>query len=252
MEGPCTRADDAYAAHFNLGRRAPAPAVPASRPREPMNAEPGPTDAWCSSRRGEIMQCVRADGHHVILAGIGHAFFAARAAKLLLAAEGMEVDVLVETGMYGIDCAASGPFLLGHDVISGARRLSSIEDALGAVACGADNKCVGVVGAAQVDRFGNLDRPASPMGRCWSAPAARTTSPPRRPSSSCSPARSRPPRRQVSFNHQPRPLRAQRGHQAGCARTPARRIDLAESRTRSRRPPATTPASGCAGRARGP
>lgn len=149
--------DDAYAAHFDLGRRAPAPAVPASRPREPMNAEPGPTERLVLLAARRIMQCVRADGHRVILAGIGHAFFAARAAKLLLAAEGMEVDVLVETGMYGIDCAASGPFLLGHDVISGARRLSSIEDALGAVTCGADNKCVGVVGAAQVDRFGNLN-----------------------------------------------------------------------------------------------
>jgi hypothetical protein len=150
--------EDVYARHFDLARRAPflspPPSDVADRPEQP----PSQSDQLVILAARRIMKIVQTKGYRIILAGVGHAFFASRLAKLLLERKGVDVDVLVETGMYGIDCGpASGSFLLGFNVIANARRLSSIEDALGAITCGAGNGCIGVLGAAQVDARGNLN-----------------------------------------------------------------------------------------------
>jgi hypothetical protein len=94
----------------------------------------------------------------VLLAGIGRAFFAARMAQLQLAAGGYPLRVMVETGLYDIDCGADGHgFLLAYDNAARARRLTGIDDILGVLACGADNRCIAALGAAQIDRRGNLN-----------------------------------------------------------------------------------------------
>src|SRR5262249_23387883 len=56
-------------------------------------------------------------------------------------------------------------FLLSHENLSRARRHSDAEDVLGMLTCGADNQCLGVVGAAQVDRRGRLNSTRLADGR---------------------------------------------------------------------------------------
>jgi acyl CoA:acetate/3-ketoacid CoA transferase alpha subunit/acyl CoA:acetate/3-ketoacid CoA transferase beta subunit len=156
----------AYAAHFELDRRAPE--MRARRAEQSGTRRKAPTamDALVLLAAQRIADRVERRGHRVILAGIGHAFAAARLAKLLLDATRYPVDVVVETGMLDIDCArASGGFLLSHAVMEGARRLSSVEDALGAIVCGADNRCLGVIGAAEVDAVGNVNSTRLADGR---------------------------------------------------------------------------------------
>ncbi|MFK0202591.1 CoA-transferase [Streptomyces lavendulae] len=103
--------------------------------------------------------------YQVVLAGIGHSYTAARLAHTLLARRGIEVPVLVETGLYGIDCGPEGSaFPLGLDTVTGARRLTGIEDVLSTLACGADNRCVGVIGAAQVDPSGAVNSTRTALG----------------------------------------------------------------------------------------
>jgi acyl CoA:acetate/3-ketoacid CoA transferase alpha subunit len=105
-----------------------------------------------------ITERVRLRGHRSLLAGIGHAFFAAHAARQKLAGEGLEVAVTVETGLYDVACGnGCHGFLLSHDHIASSRALSSIEDVLGVLTTGADNRCIGVLGAAEVDAMGNVN-----------------------------------------------------------------------------------------------
>ncbi|TMQ03329.1 MAG: hypothetical protein E6J91_47430 [Deltaproteobacteria bacterium] len=100
----------------------------------------------------------RAIGARVLIAGIGQAFFAARLAQLQLAAAGYTLRVMVETGLYDVECGAGGHgYLLAYDNVVRARRLSAIDDILGVLACGADNACIAALGAAQIDRHGNLN-----------------------------------------------------------------------------------------------
>jgi acyl CoA:acetate/3-ketoacid CoA transferase beta subunit/acyl CoA:acetate/3-ketoacid CoA transferase alpha subunit len=100
---------------------------------------------------------VTAAGHRTILAGIGHAFAAARLAERMLAFAGTDVDVVIETGIAGVDCKRADSFLLSRRNIARARRLTSIEDVLGILVCGSDNHCLGVIGAAQVDPQGDVN-----------------------------------------------------------------------------------------------
>lgn len=96
-------------------------------------------------------------GHRSILAGIGQAFTAARLSLLIPGPSHEPVDLMIETGMAGFDPAAMHPFLLSAANAASATRLSSIEDNLGALACGGENRCLAVIGCAEADRAGNVN-----------------------------------------------------------------------------------------------
>jgi acyl CoA:acetate/3-ketoacid CoA transferase alpha subunit len=113
-----------------------------------------------------LAERARAIGARVLLAGIGHAFFAARLAQHRLAEAGVPIRVMVETGIYDLDCGPDGHgYLLAYDNIAHARRLTSIDDILGVLGCGADNRCIAALGAAQIDRHGNLNSTRLADGR---------------------------------------------------------------------------------------
>jgi acyl CoA:acetate/3-ketoacid CoA transferase alpha subunit/acyl CoA:acetate/3-ketoacid CoA transferase beta subunit len=97
-------------------------------------------------------------GHEAILAGIGASFAAARMAALVLARGGRKIEVMVETGLVDMTCGTSAdPFLLAWLNMAQARRLSSVEDVLGTLTCGAHNRCLGVLGAAEIDARGDIN-----------------------------------------------------------------------------------------------
>jgi acyl CoA:acetate/3-ketoacid CoA transferase alpha subunit/acyl CoA:acetate/3-ketoacid CoA transferase beta subunit len=113
-----------------------------------------------------IVARVMARQYRVILAGLGLPFLACRLAKVMLASLRVPVEVNVETGLLDVECGdAADPFSPGRDNMAMADRLSSVEIALGALTCGADNRCLGVIGAAQVDRFGNVNTTRLADGR---------------------------------------------------------------------------------------
>ena len=105
-----------------------------------------------------ICERVKAKGYKIIIAGIGSAFFAARLAKIWLGEQGIDVDIIVETGMVGIPCGPEGDdYILGYKNMAHSGRISDVEDALGLLTCGADSACLGVVGAAQIDFTGAIN-----------------------------------------------------------------------------------------------
>jgi acyl CoA:acetate/3-ketoacid CoA transferase alpha subunit len=135
------------------------PAPPAPPPTEaPGPAAPGAVDQLIVLGARQLAARARAIGARVLIAGIGQAFFAARMAQHELAAAGYPLRVMVETGLYDVDCGVEGHgYLLAYDNVVRARRLSAIDDILGVLACGADNRCIAALGAAQIDRRGNLN-----------------------------------------------------------------------------------------------
>ncbi|MGZ3420199.1 MAG: CoA-transferase [Polyangiales bacterium] len=128
------------------------------RPKSKSNSAPTADQILLVLGARAIAERVRAKKYPVILAGIGHAFFAARIAKLLLAIEGIDVKVMVETGLFDLECGPDADeFLLSHKNIALAKRHSSVEDILGTITCGADSACLGVIGAGQIDARGRIN-----------------------------------------------------------------------------------------------
>ncbi len=111
-----------------------------------------------------IREKVKAEQYALIIAGIGASFFAARLAKIWLEREGIHVEVIVETGLIGVPCGREGhEFLLSEHNAARSARLSNVEDALG-VLCHAGQRCLGVIGAAQVDASGAVNSTRSRRG----------------------------------------------------------------------------------------
>lgn len=104
-----------------------------------------------------IVRRVRQARHTSILAGIGQSFAAARLAKLMLEVEGEALELMVETGLSDFEPERADPFLLSYRNVASAARLSSVDTILGALTCGGQNACLGVIGAAQIDANGNVN-----------------------------------------------------------------------------------------------
>lgn len=140
--------------------RVPEPAPPAAA-ASVSATEPPPAsavDQLIVAGARQLALRARAIDARVLIAGIGQSFFAARVAQLQLAAAGFTLRVMVETGLYDVDCGIDGHgYLLAYENMTRARRLSAVDDILGVLACGTDNRCLAALGAAQIDRGGNLN-----------------------------------------------------------------------------------------------
>lgn len=94
---------------------------------------------------------------NAVLAGIGQSFAAARLAKAILHRRGYFAELLVETGLSDFDPLTADGFLLGYRNILASKRLTDVDHVLGTLVCGNGSQCLGVIGAAQVDSFGNVN-----------------------------------------------------------------------------------------------
>lgn len=100
---------------------------------------------------------VRRNGYTTILAGIGASNLAAWIAASELKREGVDIELVAEIGFYGYSPRPADPFIFNHANIPTCKVVTDIFEALGTVACGGANNCIGALGAAQVDRFGNIN-----------------------------------------------------------------------------------------------
>ncbi len=128
-----------------------------ARPRAPQRVPDADVRRILLAARW-IEERVQDGNHRAILAGIGQSFLACRIASSRLQAAGLDVPVMVETGLYGVPAIDNGhPFLLSGTNMRGARRLSSVEDVLQTLTCGSDARCLGVIGAGEIDDHGRVN-----------------------------------------------------------------------------------------------
>ena len=104
-----------------------------------------------------IQERVRAADHRTMLAGAGTANLAAWLARYQLQKEGRLIELMVELGYFGNAPRPAEPFLLNFGNFGTCKMLTETLDTLGVFTCGATNRCLGVLGAAQIDRFGNIN-----------------------------------------------------------------------------------------------
>jgi hypothetical protein len=105
----------------------------------------------------EIGRRMTARGYRTLLSGVGQAALMAWLAAVILRQEGVEIAMLAETGMVGHDPRPADPFLLNFWNLPTTTQLTDVLEALGLHGCGAANRCLATVGAAQVDRHGNVN-----------------------------------------------------------------------------------------------
>lgn len=119
--------------------------------------------AVAASRR--VAARVRAGGFTTLLAGIGVSNLAAWLAADTLRAEGVAVELMAEIGMFGYLPRAADPFIFATRNFPTAKSLSDVFTVMGQFMGGRWNRCLGVLGAGQVDRGGNVNSTLIPGRR---------------------------------------------------------------------------------------
>lgn len=105
----------------------------------------------------ELKDRIITSGHKTMLSGAGTANLAAWVAKYFLQEENYIVELLVELGYFGSSPRPAEPFLLNFGNFATCKMLTETLDTLGVFTCGATNRCIGVLGGGQIDKFGNIN-----------------------------------------------------------------------------------------------
>lgn len=103
-----------------------------------------------------IARAVRERGHDTVLAGIGASNLAAWLAERALTAQGTDVGLVSEIGIYGSSPRPGEPFVFSNRNLATSRCLTDVSVTLGTLVSGAHNRCLGAIGAALVDGDGNI------------------------------------------------------------------------------------------------
>jgi len=105
----------------------------------------------------EIISRVKQKNYRTLLAGIGASNLSAWLATYLLRQEGWEVDVMAEVGFFGYLPRPADPFIFNLTNIPTCKMLTDISEIMGLLMGGENQRCMGALSAAQIDRFGNLN-----------------------------------------------------------------------------------------------
>ncbi len=132
----------------------------------PVDAD-APVSAWeraAAHGAREVERVVDSIGADAVLAGAGVANLAAWVAVARARAAGSPVSLTAELGMLGYDPTPADPYIFNHRVFPATPMLSDASTVLGMVVGGPGTRTVGCLGAAQVDRHGNLNSTTIPGG----------------------------------------------------------------------------------------
>jgi len=118
-----------------------------------------------SARR--ISKSIKKNGLKTILAGVGASNLAAWLAVIACKEEDIEVECMAELGFYGYLPRPSDPYIFNHRNVHTCKMIAGIDTIMGLLMGGAHNKCIGVLGAAQVDMFGNVNSTCIPEAKIF-------------------------------------------------------------------------------------
>lgn len=104
-----------------------------------------------------LAERIQQDGLTHMLAGAGMSNLAAWLAAAECADAGVAVDLVAEMGLVGYRPNAAEPFIFNHRNFPSCSMLSDIETVLGVLMGGARARSVAALGAAQIDKRGNLN-----------------------------------------------------------------------------------------------
>jgi len=100
---------------------------------------------------------IREQNYRTILAGVGASNLSAWLAYYELRSEQFDCELMAELGFFGYVPRPADPFIFNYRNLPTCKMLTGIPTIMGVFMGGANNSCIGSIGAAQVDRHGNVN-----------------------------------------------------------------------------------------------
>jgi acyl CoA:acetate/3-ketoacid CoA transferase alpha subunit/acyl CoA:acetate/3-ketoacid CoA transferase beta subunit len=119
--------------------------------------KPTAAEILVSSAARKIEEIVQTKNYHLALCGIGVSNLAAWLAYYNLRRQGYPIELVAEIGYYGYSPQPSDPYVFNLRNIPSCRMISDIFTSLAIFMSGAQTSSIGVIGAGQVDKFGNVN-----------------------------------------------------------------------------------------------
>jgi hypothetical protein len=133
------------------------PEIEAAAPKLDAELAPNAIETMIVHAGRHLARRIRENGYQTVLAGVGQATLMSWLALHALREQGIEMALMLETGVFGHDPRPADPFGFNYRNLPTARALSDIFEILALHAGGAHNRCVGAIGAGQIDRHGNIN-----------------------------------------------------------------------------------------------
>lgn len=105
----------------------------------------------------EVVRLVRENRYTNVLAGIGSPALSAWVAYYLLKQNGEKIHLLTGLGHVGYEPRPGDPFLMTLSNTASSTMLTDTTEIYGTFVGGAHNRCLSVVGTAQIDKYGNIN-----------------------------------------------------------------------------------------------
>lgn len=121
------------------------------------SGDPSKNELMTAMASAVLEEKIRKNGYKAILAGIGNSNLAAWLSAIRLKKENVDVELVAEVGFYGYYPRPGNPFIFNFANIPTCKQLTSAVEALGLMVGGYSNKTIGIVGAGQVDKEGNIN-----------------------------------------------------------------------------------------------
>jgi acyl CoA:acetate/3-ketoacid CoA transferase alpha subunit/acyl CoA:acetate/3-ketoacid CoA transferase beta subunit len=134
----------------------------------PDPGPPTPAEQMIITAAGEIEKIASTRDYNTILAGVGASHLAAWLAYYSMLAQGRDVALLAEIGLYGYRPLPGDPFVFALRNFPTCRLYADILQILGCHVSGYPGRhCLGVLGAGQVDRRGNINSSQIPAASLY-------------------------------------------------------------------------------------
>ncbi len=119
--------------------------------------EYNPTEMMVIEAARMLERRVQAGGYSTLLAGIGASNLAAWKAWYDLRRNDYGVELMAEVGFFGYTPRPGDPFIFNFRNMHTCSMLTDVLTVLGSMVGAKSNRAIGVLGAGQVDRFGNIN-----------------------------------------------------------------------------------------------
>ncbi|MBW1805797.1 MAG: hypothetical protein JRJ06_05425 [Deltaproteobacteria bacterium] len=125
---------------------------------EPVTHEGfNPAEMMIVTAAREIKEIIKKNDYKTVLSGIGSPGLAAWLAFYVLRGEGFKVDLLTGLGQVGFMPRPGDPFLMSLSNLMTCSMLTDAVEIYGTFVGGMNNRCLSVLGTAQIDKFGNIN-----------------------------------------------------------------------------------------------
>jgi acyl CoA:acetate/3-ketoacid CoA transferase alpha subunit/acyl CoA:acetate/3-ketoacid CoA transferase beta subunit len=121
-----------------------------------------PTEMAIVAASRRIREKVLKAGYKNILCGAGMANLAAWVAYYQLLETGQDLDIMAEAGMFGYAPRPGDPTTFNTRNFPSCKMLTDVHHVMGIFMGGARSRCIGSLGAGQIDRFGNINTTKDP------------------------------------------------------------------------------------------